>query len=451
MTTPAITVANSRGWPRRVPAAAIGWGIPLSVLIEVAFFPSVGDDYPSTVAAAISWYEFLGNSIFAVVLVSTLMAWRAPRLCVWAFPLSTILYALPAPTDRYAAVLGLFWLGVAVLDATLLGRQRTLSAAWDSPVGSRPPIVLRSLADGWRLPKTSASVLVLIAIVGFGLYVHERQALRDLVHRAVPGQATVVDRDTSVDIVDMKVKGKTYDFFVDDASAYPIGSTQPVFIDPTGKRRPYAIDDIDPDSRLDISILPSAALILAGVITLAPQSRRRRISRLAADGGDPARATVWSGPDSAGLLVAPIDETRTNKPIALIPRPFATAPPDPDEAILEDVREADASIPEPGGPPVAGPAWPHGTPTGPDGPPDLGDIWMLMHPRDLSQFASPTPVILHGFHADGSMVLIEHVDPNGRSRYWAASGAVRDPYTVRRLWRRMRRRRPQTRGTHRRV
>lgn len=148
---------------------------------------------------------------------------------------------------------------------------------------------------------------------------HQRAEITSFGARAVQGSAVVTSRDAFDDSVVMRVDDKKYDFYVNDSNDYPVGSSQTVFVDPLGKRRPYGIEDADPAGWSDLSGPIGAAIYLALLIGVVPSNRRRRIERHAADGPTWIPAMVGHHPTGEGFEIFAAADTEGREPLVYLP------------------------------------------------------------------------------------------------------------------------------------
>ncbi len=427
-----VTHENVRGWNKRVPRLLVALGMPMTLLIAVASLPVDGND--PTIEQAASWSDFLGNSLVGVAILAAASAWYLPRVCLWVCS-SLALITASVSGETYVQIFGAVWLVVAVTDAASLRRQVRLSEDWRDPHLSRDSLPLQHLSGRTRSMSAIGTALIIVAVGVFGSYLHERNDLRELDDRAITATAVVTGQDKFFDAVTMRVDDTKYEFLVDDAKEYPIGSKQEVFVDPTGEHRPYNHEDVNPSGTMLLPILMAVLLALGAAALVLPRRRLARLRDLADHGGDPARAVVVADPHSRGLLVYPIGHTPFRHPVALIPRPVPVWGSGFAVPARDFVRFADPTIGNTFNPYERHSPWdPQINRQTAESKPI--EVWML-NPWDRSIFASPTEVFINGFRRDGSHVLVEHVDSQGTPHLWAASGPVRDPNTIRRLFARM--------------
>lgn len=429
-----MLVAEARGWNRRLPTAVFTVGPFLSVALVLALDWNQPGAYPATIGEAAAWNHFAEESLNTLAVATAFTAWFAPRLSGVILAILLQPWAT-APVDHpLYGILMWLWPAVLILDAALVLRQRSRAVWEESPAA--PPERVRVL-DVRPFRLAVAGVLVLASIVGFGLWIDHRSELIDLGDRVVQGTGTVVSQDTVVDSVEMRVGANTYDFMVGDASSYPLGTTHPVFVDPTGERRPFGTEDADPTGW---SFLPAAipiALLVAGLVGIVPTWRRRRIESLAEAGAVWTDVLVRQHPHGPGVEIFAADDSMGKRPLSYLPSLEDAWTIDESFGSRESLWTSVQSV----GPRLR--TWARSRLAGSE---DSDDFWYLEDSDDEWDsdgddeefpaamdwqpiFAALTSAKIAGFRADGSLCLLR----TAPGEMWASIRPARDRWTLRAL------------------
>lgn len=407
------------GWPLRVPTVLLTHGPLLSLAVIIATSWNEPGQYSGTIEDATSWLTFLESVSEGVAIAAILMAWYAPRAACVVFAVLVQPWVIE-PIDHPAyRLLYLIWPAIVLLDFVLRARQRAIATRIERFSSVHGPLEVLDLP--W-LRRALATALGAAVVAGMGLWVHERNELIALGERAEPGIGVVTAVDTAFDEVDMRVQRKTYEFFVDDASEYKVGSRHRVMVDPTGARRPYGTEDADPDGWSDLGVPVGGGLVLAGLVAFVPGRRRRRLQDLA------THETVWVGalarehPVHSGMEIFAIDDTSGARPLVFLPAlaPCFLLDPVPRRSLrsrlaqwIRDLRDwANSKSDE---------LW--------DEPMDE-DVETEDDEIDLPEPGTLEEVEIAGLHADGALCLVRFRDSEEvLANVWPA----RDRWTVRYL------------------
>lgn len=290
MTRP-LTSEAARGWTTRVPHDVIGVGLPLTVVLMIAFASS-DDAYIRTVEEAVSWRHLATYAVSMLGAGAALLAWAVPRVCLGVF-LTCCMIAAVVGGDPNEVTAGLVWAPIAALDVFLALRQKAMATDWpreQAMITDRAAV--RRTTGLWRWESLGLALIAMAgAIVALLWWVNGRADLIAFDERAVTEIVLITKTDDSLDTVYADVAGKEREFWVDDASRYQVGSELAVRIDPERKYAPMGPDDADPRSVTDIGALFAPLAFLALLLLLTPRHRARQ-TMLASVDRRPVRAFV---------------------------------------------------------------------------------------------------------------------------------------------------------------
>ena len=437
-----LTSADAAPWRIRVPTAVLTVGPLLSLAVIIAVSWNSPDQYSGTIAQAASWRTFGGNALTGVALAVMVSAWFAPRICCTALALLLQPWVIePLDHPAYWALVWL-WPVIVVLDLLLTLRQRSI-ARWNDGVPDVPDRVEVLDVRGIRI--AIAALLVVAAVAGLALWLHARSELLALGTRAVQDTGTVTSQDLAFDSVDMRVNGRNYEFYVNDAAEYAIGSVHTVFVDPLGEHRPYGTEDSDPDGWSDLAVPIGAAPVVAMLVGFVPSWRRRRLRELAASGPVWTRALVREHPTSSGVEIFAVDDPDGRVALVHLPalEPCLPAPEHgaADGPLHSRLGGALAMLSDL----LKGAEWDGLDDEWDADLDDLDEDWDEDDDGWQPSFLTMTEAAITGLHSDGSLCLIR-VGVGAEAEVWANVRPARDRWTVRSVFMRPLYRRPARRS-----
>ncbi|ACQ81436.1 hypothetical protein Bcav_3192 [Beutenbergia cavernae DSM 12333] len=301
-----LSGADIAAWRPRVPAAVLQIGLPATLLVAavISIVLERGDTSPIRLAD-VGWDGAVNAAGQGWVFAALLLGWWRPRWAAWLGALGAVTLAVLPTTEGMRPVwvtVALLVVGVILLDAWEVTRQRALATAWGPNRAPELDDATRRELLAPRLgPRLVSGVALVACAVALGIWWYDAAAANEFRARAEvrTGMVVTMTEDGGAAVVEVDGRELRVPVLVLDLEP---GQSVAVRVDPTGDRAELVDDVFDPAG----AVVPAAAAAgFAGTAILTERSRRRAARVLLTRGG-PA-ASVSMIPDGAAYRLESID------------------------------------------------------------------------------------------------------------------------------------------------
>lgn len=307
-----LTADRARSWPPGVPPLVLVLGPPLTLVLDLVLTWDDSMLIPADELTA--WWYVPVMVVACATFVWVLCGWWAPRLA-----------AVSAGFGIFESswVVSVLWAVVLGLDVWTRRRQRAVVDGWPADaVGAPEPPPVRAPRSVWLGAAVGAVAALVAGALVASWWWGVRDGVVDMQQRAVPGVATVLERDTWDDSLLAEVDGKSHWFYLEDIAGHQVGDALPVLVDPLGEHRPVVPGDADPDGASVLLDGAGGLLGIAVLVGLVPVLRWRRLRRVLTDPPVPLAVDVALSRTTA---VHPVGAPADTRAFVHLPTPVLAA------------------------------------------------------------------------------------------------------------------------------